>query len=101
MLPGVSGKKQGTCTSLSAAENFVLSRRAFEGITRPWIFRKLDNSIILPASVVEGASLKANPELELDMFTIACKQCYIEDVRLCLSRDLLPVPCCWCLAVAK
>jgi ribonuclease T2 len=27
------------------------------------------------------------------MITITCKQGYIEEVRLCLSRDLDPVPC--------
>ena len=37
--------------------------------------------------------LKANPALEPDMITITCKQGYIEEVRLCLSRDLDPVPC--------
>jgi ribonuclease T2 len=86
-------KKHGTCSGLSAADYYALSRRAYEGVTRPQVFRKLDASVKLPASVVEEAFLKANPALKPDMVTITCKQGYIEEVRLCLSRDLDPVPC--------
>ena len=47
----------------------------------------------LPASVVEEAFLKANPGLEKDMVTVTCRDAYIQEVRICLSRDLTPVPC--------
>ena len=86
-------KKHGTCSGLSAAEYFDLSRQAYEGVQRPLVFRKLDASVKLPASVVEDVFLKANPTLHKDMITVTCKQGYIEEVRLCLSRDLDPVPC--------
>ncbi len=86
-------KKHGTCSGLSAPDYFALSRQAYEGVQRPPVFRKLDASVKLPASVVEEAFLKANPVLERDMITITCNQGYIEEVRLCLSRDLEPVPC--------
>ena len=86
-------KKHGTCSGLSAPDYFALSRKAYEGVTRPDVFRKLDASVKLPASVVEEAFLKANANLEPDMITITCKQGYIEEVRLCLSRDLKPIPC--------
>ena len=86
-------KKHGTCTGLSATDYFALSRQAYERVERPPVFRKLDASVKLPASVVEDAFVKANPGLERDMITVTCKQGYIEEVRLCLSRDLKPVPC--------
>ena len=57
------------------------------------VFRKLDRSVKLPASVVEEAFLKANPDLEPDMLTITCRDGYIEEARVCLSKDLNPVPC--------
>ena len=47
----------------------------------------------LPASVVEDAFLKANPQLEHDMLTITCRDGFIQEARVCLSRDLTPVPC--------
>ena len=86
-------KKHGTCSGLSAPDYFALSRQAYAGVARPEVFRKLDATVKLPASVVEEAFLKANPTLEPDMITITCKQGYIEEVRLCLSRNLDPVPC--------
>ncbi|GAB5435056.1 MAG: ribonuclease T2 [Falsiruegeria mediterranea] len=86
-------KKHGTCSGLSAAGYFALSREAFGKITRPEVFRKLDRSVKLPASVVEEAFLKANPQLEPDMLTITCRDGYIEEARVCLSKDLKPVPC--------
>ncbi len=98
-IQGTSGlawhqwKKHGTCSGLSAPDYFALSRRAYEQVVRPEVFRKLDETVKLPASVVEEAFLKANPGLQPDMITITCKQGYIEEVRLCLSRDLKPVPC--------
>ena len=86
-------KKHGTCSGLSAQGYMDLSREAYGRVTRPEVFRQLDTSVKLPASIVEEAFLKANPKLERDMITITCKQGYIEEVRLCLSRDLDPVPC--------
>ncbi len=86
-------KKHGTCSGLNAADYFALSRQAYAAVARPEAFRKLDRAVKLPASVVEQAFMQANPGLEADMITITCKQGYIEEVRLCLSRDLDPVPC--------
>lgn len=86
-------KKHGTCTDLSASDYFTLSRRAYESITRPLVFRKLDRAVKLPASVVEDAFLKDNPLLSPDEITITCRQGYIQEARICLSRDLTPVPC--------
>ena len=86
-------KKHGTCSGLTAAQYYALSRRAYESVNRPQIFRKLDRSVKLPASVVEEAFLKANPDWEPDMLTITCRDGRIQEARLCLSKDLRPVPC--------
>mgnify|MGYP002825078098 CR=1 FL=1 len=82
-----------TCSGLTAAQYYALSRRAYESVNRPQIFRKLDRSVKLPASVVEEAFLKANPDWEPDMLTITCRDGRIQEARLCLSKDLRPVPC--------
>jgi len=86
-------KKHGTCSGLSAADYYALSRQAYERINRPAVFRKLDKPVKLPARVVEEAFVKANPGLEPDMITVTCNSGYIEEVRICLSRELEPVPC--------
>lgn len=86
-------KKHGVCAGLPARDYFDLARRAYDSITRPAIFRKLDKPVTLPASLVEEAFLKDNPQLEPDMLTITCKAGRIQEARVCLSRDLTPVPC--------
>ena len=85
--------KHGSCTGLSATDYYDLSRRAYESVTRPPVFRKLDRAVKLPAEVVEEAFLKANPGLEADLLTITCKAGRIQEARLCLSKELDPVPC--------
>jgi len=86
-------KKHGTCSGLSARGYFDLSRSAYESLTRPEIFRRLDKPVKLPAAVVEEAFLKANPALSGDGLTITCRDGFIQEARVCLSRKLEPVPC--------
>lgn len=86
-------KKHGRCSGLSSDAYFATARQAFEAVNRPAVFRKLDRDVKLPAKVIEEAFLKANPGWEADMLTITCKEGRIQEARLCLSRDLDPVPC--------
>ena len=86
-------KKHGTCTDLSATGYYALSREAYGTVTRPAIFRKLNRTVKLPASVVEGAFIKDNPTLKRDNITITCRQGYIQEARICLSKGLESAPC--------
>lgn len=86
-------KKHGTCSGLSAQRYYELSRQAYALVNRPEVFRKLNQTVKLPASVVEDAFIKANPDWQRNMLTITCKDSHIQEARLCLSRDLMPVPC--------
>jgi ribonuclease T2 len=38
--------------------------------------------------VVEDAFLEANPGLARDMVTVTCRDGYVQEVRLCLTRAL-------------
>tara|TARA_R110000751_G_scaffold2340_4_gene12398 strand:+ start:162 stop:791 length:630 start_codon:yes stop_codon:yes gene_type:complete len=86
-------KKHGTCTGLSAADYYALSREAYASVVRPPVFRQITKRMKLPASVVEEAFLQANPGFERDGVTITCQDGMIQEARICLSRDLKPVPC--------
>ena len=86
-------KKHGACTGLSGPDYYALARQAYESVTRPPVFRNLSKPVKLPASVVEEAFLRANPGLAPDMVTITCREGRIQEARLCLSKDLTPVPC--------
>ena len=86
-------KKHGVCSGLEAQDYYTHARRAYEAVTRPAVFRNLGKEVSLPASVVEEAFLKENPQLEPDMITITCKAGRIQEARICLSKSLEPVPC--------
>lgn len=86
-------KKHGVCTGLSSSTYFDLSRRAYNSVKRPDVFRKLDKEVKLPATLIEEAFIKANPQFEPDMLTVTCTDRRIHEVRVCLSKDLEPVPC--------
>jgi len=61
---------------------------AYEKVTRPPLLRKLTDPVRLPASVIEEAFLETNPELGADMITIPCRNRYIQEARICMTRDL-------------
>ncbi|RAP41890.1 ribonuclease T [Rhodovulum viride] len=86
-------KKHGRCSGLSAGDYFAAARRAYGAVVRPPAFRKLTAPVRLPAGVVEEAFLQANPGLLPDMLTVTCKAGRIQEVRICLTRDLRPRPC--------
>lgn len=81
-------RKHGVCSGLDPADYYALSRLAYGKITRPDVFRRLDRSVTLPASVIEDAFLEANRDLSANQITITCKQGYIQEARICLTRDL-------------
>mgnify|MGYP003112765289 FL=1 len=86
-------KKHGRCAGLPSAEYFDTARRAYDSVTRPEVFRRLRDDVTLPASVVEEAWLEANPDLRADEITVTCKARRIQEVRICLTRDLEPRRC--------
>ncbi|TCP44423.1 ribonuclease T2 family protein [Rhodovulum marinum] len=85
--------KHGRCSGLSAEEYYTLSRRAYQAVNRPEVFRQLPDDVRLPAAVVEEAFLQANPDWRPDMVTVTCKAGRIQEVRLCLTRELKPRLC--------
>ena len=86
-------KKHGVCSGLTAPAYYDTSRRAYDSIRRPQAFRKLANTVKLPATLIEQAFLEANPGMTRDMLTVTCREGYIQEVRVCLSKELTPVPC--------
>ena len=85
--------KHGACSGLAPAAYYALARDAYEGVTRPGVFRRLEDAVRLPARVVEEAFLEANPDLHPDAITITCRNGHIQEARICLTKDLDPRRC--------
>ena len=86
-------KKHGVCSGLSARGYYETARKAYESVRIPQAFRKLSKTVKLPASLTKEAFLEANPGFKREMVTVTCKEGYIQEVRVCLSKDLAPVLC--------
>ena len=86
-------KKHGRCTGLSSADYFALTRKAAASIAIPATLANLPRDVSLPAKVVEDAFIEANPELSRDGVTVTCRDRALQEVRICLTRDLAPRAC--------
>lgn len=80
--------KHGSCSGLSPDDYYALSREAYERITRPAVFRRLEEPVTLPASLIEEAFMRDNEGLDANEITITCRSQRIQEARICLTRDL-------------
>lgn len=80
--------KHGTCAGLSSADYYALAREAFDRVEKPQVFSGLQQTVALPASVVEEAFLRDNPGIAADGLTVTCRAGMIQEVRVCMTRDL-------------
>jgi ribonuclease T2 len=81
-------RKHGTCTGLSPEAFFASARRARDSITIPDAFKApRDQQSTAPADI-QRAFIAANPGLRPETMAIGCTRGELEDVRLCISKDL-------------
>jgi len=81
-------RKHGTCSGLDPEDYFSLTRQAFEKIAIPGAFTKLDRRGKAAPETVEKAFRLANPGLNEDAMAVTCVQGDLEEIRICLTRDL-------------
>lgn len=92
-MPWHQWKKHGRCAGISAREYYDLSREAYEMIDRPAVLRKLDKQVKISPAVVEKAFLEANPRLKANQLAVTCRDGFVQEVRVCLSKALVPRAC--------
>ena len=85
--------KHGSCSGLPPQAYFRTARAAHDGIRIPQAFAKLTRDVTLPASLIEDAFVEANPDLPRDGITVTCSNGAIQEVRICLTKDLAPRNC--------
>ncbi len=86
-------KKHGRCAGLSPRDYYALARRAFSSVTPPPVLLEAKRPLTVPARLIEGAFLERNPQLTPRMVTVTCRAGLIQEVRICLTRDLEPRDC--------
>ncbi|WP_415130147.1 ribonuclease T2 family protein [Paracoccus sp. (in: a-proteobacteria)] len=86
-------KKHGSCAGLMVEDYFALLRRAAAGIKTPPELAEMRRDTTLPSPVVEAAFLRANPSLMADGVTVTCQSRALQEVRICLTKNLQPRAC--------
>lgn len=81
-------RKHGTCSGSSPSDYFADVRRAREKIVIPPVLAKAERDQSWTAIDLERAFVAANPGLRTDMMSVACKRGVLQEVRICLSKDL-------------
>ena len=81
-------RKHGTCSGSSPGDYFRDVRRARDKVTIPPVLAKADRDQSWTAIDLERAFVAANPGLRTDMMSVACKRGVLQEVRICLSKDL-------------
>ncbi len=87
-------RKHGTCTGQSPTDYFASVKRARAGIALPPGFQAPHEDQTWAPIDVARAFSAANPGLRPDEMAVTCRQNTLEEVRICLSKDLRGyVPC--------
>ena len=81
-------KKHGRCSGLSSHDYYGTMRTAYSSIAIPALFAKVSKDLTLPAAVIEGAFIDANPGLSRGAITVTCQSGMIQEVRICLDKSL-------------
>jgi ribonuclease T2 len=86
-------KKHGTCTGLSADEYLGLADRAFSSLRIPKDFEAPETSRNLSVEQILGEFVSANPGLNKDSLSLRCSGSELEEVRVCVDKQLKPMSC--------
>lgn len=85
--------KHGTCTSLGAEGYFATARRAMESVKIPPRFVAPEQYLNPSPAAVKSEFVKANRGLSPASIAISCSSNYLSEVRICMDRELKPIPC--------
>lgn len=87
-------RKHGTCSGKSPSDYFADVARARALVTIPPLFAKpTDDQNFAPIDV-ERAFYAANPRLRPGMMAVGCRRGVMEEVRLCVTKDVREFRAC-------
>ncbi|MGN6095674.1 MAG: ribonuclease T2 family protein [Bosea sp. (in: a-proteobacteria)] len=81
-------RKHGTCSGSAPADYFRDVRRARDKVAIPPALAQSERDRSWTVLDLERAFVAANPGLRTDMMSVACKRGVLQEVRICLDKDL-------------
>lgn len=86
-------QKHGTCSGLSAARYFDTLQRAYRSVHIPPRYQQVSDYLSTSAADIEADFIAANPGLDRSMLAMQCKGQYLQELRVCLTKNLKPRTC--------
>lgn len=86
-------RRHGTCSGLEPEEYFAAIRRAYGRVHIPAEFRNADRPRSMAPAEIEAAFVRENRGLSRNMLAVTCRDGQLQEVRVCLSKDLDFRPC--------
>ena len=87
-------RKHGTCSGLSGEAYLRIIRKLFEKIRVPDEFKTAEKPRMVSPHEVEQAFMAANKGLDAAEITVQCDSRRLQEVRLCLKKDLSAFTSC-------
>lgn len=81
-------RKHGACSGRSPTEYFAEVRRARARVTIPESFKAPSSPLRMDTNQVQRAFMDANRGLRPGMMGVTCRRGLLQEVRVCLSKDL-------------
>ena len=91
--PAEPADDDGVRAALAGRLAMMSVRDAAAGAEVPALLKMLPRDVTLPAGVVEDAFIQANPDMTRNGITVTCNGKRLDEVRICLTRDLQPRDC--------
>ncbi|MCD4511191.1 ribonuclease T [Brucella pseudogrignonensis] len=81
-------RKHGSCSGLPQNEYFATVRQAYQHVNIPPNLRSMAGNRRVDPMLVEKAFVTANPGMKPDGISVACNRNYLQEVRICMTKDL-------------
>ncbi|SIP91369.1 ribonuclease T2 [Rhizobium sp. RU35A] len=92
-LIGHEWRKHGSCSGLGQKAYFDKTRAAFEKIRLPADIVTATTAQTFTADQIEQSFIRDNPGLGASSIAVSCERNQLEEVRICMSKDLAFRPC--------
>jgi ribonuclease T2 len=87
-LIGHQWRKHGACSGLSQEAYLQTTRKALERIKLPQDIASVTSQTIWSAQAIEEKFIAANPGLKSEAIALSCEGSRLEEVRICLTKEL-------------
>ncbi|MGU3574866.1 ribonuclease T2 family protein [Brucellaceae bacterium C25G] len=81
-------RKHGTCSGLNQEAYFTVLRQAFDKIVIPASLKNIGTTQRVNPMMIEKAFIAANPAMKENGISVTCKRDYLQEVRICMTKDL-------------